>query len=124
MTTRLTITLCGSLTRAADHLARVHRALALNGHLVHAPVPALDGEPAPTPEQVANLTTRHHAAIRRSDLVIGIAPDGRVGDATRGEMDYAADRGIPTRWVLSDADLVRLFFDIAAGSLAPAEVAA
>ncbi|GAB2952055.1 hypothetical protein GCM10027280_45570 [Micromonospora polyrhachis] len=121
MTTRLTITLCGSLTRAGRDLTRVHRALALAGHLVHAPTPPLPGEPTPTPEQYANLVLRHHAAIRRSDLVIAICPDGEPGDATRSEMAYAQLVGRHTRWAY---DIDALLVDIAAGRLDQTEVPA
>lgn len=109
--TRLTVTLCGSLTRAADDLARVHRALALAGHLVHAPVPAQPGEPEPTAEQLNQLTRRHYAAIDASDLVLGIVPDGQAGYATGGEMRYAARYAPATRWV---TDVDALVGDVAA----------
>jgi nucleoside 2-deoxyribosyltransferase len=114
---RLTVTLCGSLRRAGHDLHRVHRALALAGHLVHAPVPALPGEPEPTAGQKHNLTTRHLAAIRRSDLVIAVVPDRRPGGATAEEMRYADIAGIRARWVMSPADVDALIADIAAGRL-------
>jgi hypothetical protein len=100
---RLTITLCGSLTRAAADLARVHRALALAGHLVHAPVPPLPGEPAPTAEQLYALHLRHRAAIDASDLVLGIVPDGRPGAATVAEMAHAQVVAPRALWV-TDVD--------------------
>lgn len=118
--TRLTVTLCGSLTRAAHDLARVHRTLALAGHLVHAPVPALPGEPAITAEQRANLDQRHRAAIDRSDLVIAVMPDGLPGDATATEIRYAQMLGKPVRMVV---DVDALVGDVAAW-LNGAEVAA
>ncbi|MEU3455625.1 hypothetical protein ABZ671_18790 [Micromonospora sp. NPDC006766] len=95
----LAITLCGSITRAPEALRRVERALALAGHLVNAPIPPLPGESDLTPGQLANLTTGHHAAIRRSDLVIAVVPDGRPGDSTRSEVRYAEQLGVPVRWV-------------------------
>jgi hypothetical protein len=119
----LTVTLCGSLRRAGDDLARVHRALALAGHLVHAPVPALPGEPEPTAGQKFNLTTRHLAAIRRSDLVVGIVPDRRPGGDTADEMRYADIAGIRTRWAMSPAEVDALIADIVAGRLGQQTVA-
>lgn len=109
--TRLTVTLCGSLTRAAGDLTRIHRALALAGHLVHAPVPALPGEAPIRAEQRDQLAERHYAAIRRSDLVIGVIPDGRPGDATHYEMRYAKHFGKTARWV---TDVDALVGDVAA----------
>lgn len=117
---RLTVTLCGSLTRAAHDLARVHRALALGGHLVHAPVPALPGEPAITAEQRANLDQRHRAAIDRSDLVIAVR---WPGDHSQAELHYAGHRDIPIRWATTDADIHALLADIAADRLTAQEVA-
>ncbi|MEU4640850.1 hypothetical protein [Micromonospora sp. NPDC023814] len=109
--TRLTVTLCGSLTRAATDLARVHRALALAGHLVHAPCPPLPGEAAITGEQLDRLTERHYEAIRQSDLVIAVIPDGRPGNATHYEMRYAKHFGKAVRWV---TDVDALVGDVAA----------
>lgn len=109
----LTITLCGSLTRARDDLSRVHRALALAGHLVHAPVAALPGEPAPTREQLHRLAVRHRAAIRQSDLVVIVATDGYLGPSTRAEMDHAEQQQIPTQLVVDvNAYLAELAGDI------------
>ncbi|GHJ11193.1 hypothetical protein TPA0907_55600 [Micromonospora humidisoli] len=100
---RLTITLCGSTRRHAHDLTRVHRALALAGHLVHAPCPPLPGEPAPTPEQLDRLTERHHAAIDASHLVLAVVPDGWAGAATVAEMAYAERYAPAARWV-TDVD--------------------
>ncbi|MGX4657080.1 hypothetical protein ACWCHM_26025 [Micromonospora sp. SCSIO 07396] len=102
---RLTITLCGSTRRHAHDLARVHRALALAGHLVHAPCPPLPGEPAPTAEQLNRLTERHLAAIDASHLVLAIVPDG-PGEATRAEMAYAARYAPASCWVTNVDALV------------------
>ncbi|MEV6800542.1 hypothetical protein AB0M91_19675 [Micromonospora rifamycinica] len=102
-TRRLTITLCGSTSRAAHDLARVHRALALAGHLVHAPVPPMQGEPPATTEQLQALTERHRAAIDASHLVIAVIPDGHTGVATAAEMTYAERYAPTTRWV-TDVD--------------------
>lgn len=114
--TRLTVTLCGSLTRAANDLRRVERALALAGHLVHAPCPPLPGDPTATAEQVRRLADRHYAAIDASHLVIGIAPDGRPGAATSAEMLYAAHVA-RIGWALSPAAVNKLIADITAGRL-------
>ncbi|MFI2577718.1 hypothetical protein ACH5AJ_36595 [Streptomyces rochei] len=103
MRRRLTITLCGSRRRAAHDLARVHRALALAGHLVHAPVPHLPGEPTPTDEQTRQLADRHRAAIDASHLVLAIVPDGWAGESTVAEMAYAERYAPATRWV-TDVD--------------------
>ncbi|WP_329013139.1 hypothetical protein OG271_03865 [Micromonospora rifamycinica] len=103
---RLTITLCGSTRRHPHALARVHRALALAGHLVHAPVPPLPGEPAPTAEQLRRLTERHLAAIDASHLVLAIVPTGQPGDATRAEMAYAERYAPAARWVFDVDALV------------------
>lgn len=109
--TRLTVTLCGSLTRAHHDLARVHRALALAGHLVHAPVPALPGEAEPTTQQRIQLAVRHRAAIDVSDLVLAVIPDGRPGEATNAEMTYAERHAPRVRWV---TDVDALVADVAA----------
>ncbi|MFG3702403.1 hypothetical protein ACGF5C_31650 [Micromonospora sp. NPDC047620] len=122
--TRLTVTLCGSLTRAATDLARIHRALALAGHLVHTPVPPLPGETPATAEQIRNLADRHYAAINDSQLVIGVATDGRPGSSTSTEMRYAVALVGHTRWVLSPQALDALLADIAAGRLTATEVPA
>jgi hypothetical protein len=108
VTQPLTITLCGSLTRARHDLARIHRALALAGHLVHAPMPPLPGEAPATPEQLDRLTERHLAAIDRSDLV---ATDGYLGPATRAEMNHAEQQHVPIRVVV---DAGALTGDVAA----------
>ncbi|MFD6770619.1 hypothetical protein ACFWC6_30850 [Micromonospora chalcea] len=112
--TRLTITLCGSLTRARHDLRRVHRALALAGHLVHAPCPPLPGEHPPTAEQHANLAARHYAAINHSDLVIAVTPDGWPGEATGDEIRHATTEGKPVRWLLDPAAVDALISDVAA----------
>jgi hypothetical protein len=112
---RLTITLCGSLTRAADDLARLAWHLKAAGHHVHAPTPAPPGV-APTWQQLAGLTGQHSAAIRRSDLVIAVVPDRRIGDATANEMRLAVDLAIPHTVV---EDVEAFIADITDGRLMP-----
>ncbi|MFG2046023.1 hypothetical protein ACGFIW_01165 [Micromonospora sp. NPDC048935] len=107
----LTITLCGSLARAGHDLRRVERALALAGHLVHAPCPPLPGERPATAEQIRHLTARHYAAMNRSDVVIAVVPDGIVGEATASEVRYAQHRGVR---VLHCFDVDALVADVAA----------
>lgn len=115
MTNPQTITLCGSITRDIHDLTRIHRALALAGHLAYSPVPPLPGEPDLTAEQLANLTAGHYAAIDASDLVIGVAADGRIGTSTSGELRYARTRGIPVRVADSPDQITELLDDITAG---------
>lgn len=114
--TRLTVTLCGSLTRAADDLARVAWHLAAAGHDVRAPKPA-PADVTPTAEQVRNLVAGHLDDISRSVIVLGVVPDGLVGDRTGDEMAHAARVGAYTRWALSPAEVDELLADVAAGRL-------
>lgn len=118
--TRLTVTLCGSLSRAPDDLARVAWHLAAAGHDVRAPKPA-PADVTPTAEQVRNLVAGHLDDITRSVIVLGIVPDGLVGDHTGDQMAYAARAAVYTRWALSPVEVDELLADIAAGRLLPAE---
>ncbi|MER7331801.1 MULTISPECIES: hypothetical protein [unclassified Micromonospora] len=110
---RLTITLCGSLGRAAHDLARVHWHLHAAGHEVYAPVPA-PPEADPSPTQIENIVAKHMQRIDRSDLVIAVIPDGVIGHRTGDEMRRAERQGISTRY---DTDVDALIADITAGRL-------
>lgn len=92
------ITLCGSITRAHDELVRLAWHLNTVGHLVYVPLPPPDGV-TPTDEQINHLNAGHRAAIDRSDLVIVVVPDGRIGESTTAEAAYATQQGKPVRMV-------------------------
>jgi hypothetical protein len=113
----LTVTLCGSLGRAAHDLHRVHRAFIRAGWTAYAPTPAHPGETPPSIAEITNITGGHLRAIRRSAWTVGVVPDGVVGDSTRAEIGHAAEHGKTVRLALSPADVDELIAEVRAGRL-------
>ena len=115
---RQTITICGSLTRAADAMNLIAWHLKAAGHIVYQPTPKPANVTHMTDLQRRRITEGHLAAIRRSSLVILVVPDSYMGDATRAEMDHAEQHQIPTQLVVDVeeflADLADGLYDIEA----------
>lgn len=114
---RLTVTVCGSLTRAATDINRVAWHLKAAGHDVYQPTPKPDDVTAPTAGQIHNITAGHYAAIDRSHLVVAVINDGRPGAATTAEILHAISRRIPVRIAMDADEIGLLIADITAGRI-------
>ena len=92
------VCLCGS-TRFRDEFARANRDLTNEGHIVLAPgVFGHSGDPM-TDEQKQLLDDLHRRKIDLADSVYVVNPGGYVGPSTRSEIDYAAEREKPIRYL-------------------------
>jgi len=87
------ITMCGSL-KFKDDLMYWAEKLELQGNCVLTPIfnPKSDKD-AFTPAEINLLGIMHKKKIDLSDAIFVINRGGYIGDATRGEIEYAMARG-------------------------------
>lgn len=84
----LVVCLCGS-TRYKQEFPAAQEAEALQGRIVLAPgvFSKADGR-ALTDEDIERLHELHRRKIELADELVVVAPDGRIGESTRQEIEY------------------------------------
>jgi hypothetical protein len=86
------VTVCGSF-RFWEQMLRAAEQMALEqGCVVLTPTPHVLDTPL-TDEQIATLGALHRQRIDMSDAILVVNPDGYIGDAVKGEIAYAKERG-------------------------------
>jgi NTP pyrophosphatase (non-canonical NTP hydrolase) len=92
------VCLCGSVRFKQEFLA-AHEEEALQGRIVVAPgVFSKADRRQLTDDDVERLHELHRRKIELADEVLVIAPDGRLGESTAGEVEYARSLGKPVRY--------------------------
>lgn len=86
------ITVCGSY-RHKKEIARASEALALEGNCVITPIELTRNKSLYTKKEIDALGRMHKEKIKLSDAIFVVNVGGYIGDATRGEIEYAKRLG-------------------------------
>ena len=86
------ITMCGSLRFQKEMIKEAER-LELAGNCVLSVVYPSKAKELYTKSEIEALSKMHYQRIDMSDAVYIVNVDGYIGEATRGEMEYALAKG-------------------------------
>lgn len=102
------VCLCGS-TKNKFAFAEAGAKETLAGNIVLAPqiFSQSDGITL-SPEQIQTLERVHDRKILLSDEVLVINPDGRVGESTQREIQYAESIGKPVRYLRTEREPMQM----------------